>query len=319
MRPARGGCPAPPPRSGTPPCLSRPSATPSDATSSHPEEPHPASDTVGGADLPRRQLIVAEIAMPSLLPKRTATYRQSLAPCASGCVRPGPARLIPGRGTLSDLNNLANPKIIVFFIAFLPQFIVAEGSTTAQFVVLGIAFLLVGLALDLSIGAASGRPGASPPSWVAEGSRPRCGTDLHRARRSPARREQLTLVQSTTSRASTPNTVPIEPAIGLRDGGATMKVSRSRHPTVHPARLLIDQPPPRPVGVPALSARSGVLAGIAACLTPVPQEGPAPLPPAAGLARWSPAGWGGAGVVVRSGCGPLGSPVPASRRRSVRW
>jgi len=58
------------------------------------------------------------------------------------------------------LNNLANPKIIVFFIAFLPQFIVAEGSTNVQFVVLGIAFLLVGLALDLSIGAASGRLGA---------------------------------------------------------------------------------------------------------------------------------------------------------------
>ena len=58
------------------------------------------------------------------------------------------------------LNNLANPKVILFFVAFLPQFVVPGGAPAVlQFVVLGALFLLVGLLLDVVIGLLSGRIG----------------------------------------------------------------------------------------------------------------------------------------------------------------
>jgi threonine/homoserine/homoserine lactone efflux protein len=55
------------------------------------------------------------------------------------------------------VNNLANPKVILFFVAFLPQFIVHGGSPAfLQFIFLGAVFLSVGLALDVTIGSLSG-------------------------------------------------------------------------------------------------------------------------------------------------------------------
>jgi len=57
-------------------------------------------------------------------------------------------------------NNLTNPKVILFFVAFLPQFVVPDaGPPTVQFVILGTPFLLVGLVLDTIIGLLSGRLG----------------------------------------------------------------------------------------------------------------------------------------------------------------
>jgi threonine/homoserine/homoserine lactone efflux protein len=60
------------------------------------------------------------------------------------------------------LTNLTNPKVILFFAAFLPQFVRAgHGPTSAQLLTLGLIFLLVGLAVDATIGVAAGRAGAA--------------------------------------------------------------------------------------------------------------------------------------------------------------
>lgn len=60
----------------------------------------------------------------------------------------------------SMLNNLANPKVILFFVAFLPQFVIGgAGPAAVQFASLGVIFLLVGLVLDVGIGVLAGRVG----------------------------------------------------------------------------------------------------------------------------------------------------------------
>ena len=66
------------------------------------------------------------------------------------------------------LNNLANPKVILFYLAFLPQFVAPKaGSATLQFLALGFVFLLLGLGIDVALGVFSGRIGAWPLTQLA--------------------------------------------------------------------------------------------------------------------------------------------------------
>ncbi|MBV9847688.1 MAG: LysE family translocator [Kutzneria sp.] len=55
------------------------------------------------------------------------------------------------------LTNLANPKVVVFYLAFVPQFITAGGwSTSVQILVLGAVLIAIGLVMDTTVGVAAG-------------------------------------------------------------------------------------------------------------------------------------------------------------------
>lgn len=58
------------------------------------------------------------------------------------------------------LTNLLNPKIVLFYLAFLPQFVPPSASRPGlQLLVLGLMFTVLGLAVDCLIALLSGRIG----------------------------------------------------------------------------------------------------------------------------------------------------------------
>jgi threonine/homoserine/homoserine lactone efflux protein len=64
-----------------------------------------------------------------------------------------PRRTLRRTYVMATLTNLANPKVILFFLAFVPQFITTGSGSwpaTAQFLVLGAVFILVGFPVDAS-------------------------------------------------------------------------------------------------------------------------------------------------------------------------
>ncbi|GAA2778983.1 LysE family translocator [Saccharopolyspora taberi] len=77
---------------------------------------------------------------------------------------PATARRAPVRSLrrvfgMAVLTNLANPKVILFFLAFFPQFVDhgAALPVPLQFLVLGAVFIAIGLTVDGVAGFASGR------------------------------------------------------------------------------------------------------------------------------------------------------------------
>jgi threonine/homoserine/homoserine lactone efflux protein len=94
---------------------------------------------------------------------------------------PGPDARRPGLGRIfaqGVVVNVLNPKTALFFLAFLPQFVdTSRGSVPVQVVVLGVAFVLLGLLSDgaYAMAASTGagwlrrRPGVARASRLVSG------------------------------------------------------------------------------------------------------------------------------------------------------
>ncbi|AKU18015.1 LysE family translocator [Luteipulveratus mongoliensis] len=68
-----------------------------------------------------------------------------------------PPRSLRKTYVMAMLTNLANPKVILFYLAFLPQFLTEGGwPAWAQFLVLGAVLICVGLCVDGTVGFVSG-------------------------------------------------------------------------------------------------------------------------------------------------------------------
>ncbi|MGP4104677.1 LysE family translocator [Nonomuraea sp. KM90] len=71
-------------------------------------------------------------------------------------IRPPDGRIL-GRAMLT---NLSNPKIILFFAVFLPQFTrTGHAPVSVQMLTLGLIFLLIGLGWDSFVGIFAGKLG----------------------------------------------------------------------------------------------------------------------------------------------------------------
>ncbi|WP_067966161.1 LysE family translocator [Nocardiopsis trehalosi] len=85
--------------------------------------------------------------------------RSGFTPAADGAATAeGVARTRRRAFVQGMVTNLLNPKVILFNIAFLPQFVdPALGHVPGQLLILGTTLTLMGLAVDASVGLASGR------------------------------------------------------------------------------------------------------------------------------------------------------------------
>jgi threonine/homoserine/homoserine lactone efflux protein len=70
---------------------------------------------------------------------------------------PVPRRSLRRTYLAAVLTNLANPKVVLFYLAFVPQFLTVDGwPVSAQILVLGAMVVLIGVVMDCAVGVAAG-------------------------------------------------------------------------------------------------------------------------------------------------------------------
>ena len=72
---------------------------------------------------------------------------------------PEPRRSLRRLYAMATLTNLANPKVVLFYLAFLPQFLTHGAGAwpvAVQLLALGAVFIVVGLSVDGTVGVAAG-------------------------------------------------------------------------------------------------------------------------------------------------------------------
>ncbi len=85
-------------------------------------------------------------------------YRAPVGTTADGTMSPTPALQLYGRGIVM---NLTNPKVVLFFLAFLPQFVDPKrGAVAGQLAMLGGLFIVATLIAFLTIACATDFIGA---------------------------------------------------------------------------------------------------------------------------------------------------------------
>ncbi|HLU76509.1 MAG TPA: LysE family translocator [Burkholderiales bacterium] len=100
------------------------------------------------------------------------SFRAGSATIAASGERPLGARALYLRGILM---NVSNPKVAIFFLAFLPQFAdPARGAVSLQIVTLGLAFMVTAFVIFCGIAWAAGRIG----EWLKGSKRVQIG--IHR-------------------------------------------------------------------------------------------------------------------------------------------
>jgi threonine/homoserine/homoserine lactone efflux protein len=82
------------------------------------------------------------------------TFRSAKPPIVIASGRP--PRSLGGVYRSAVLTNLANPKVVLFHLAFVPQFVSAGGWPTSQILALGGVLIVIGLVMDSSVGMAAG-------------------------------------------------------------------------------------------------------------------------------------------------------------------
>ncbi|MEU5848733.1 LysE family translocator [Saccharopolyspora shandongensis] len=83
---------------------------------------------------------------------------QSWRASAMAEVQAAPARSLRRIYALAVLTNVSNPKVILFYLAFVPQFVSTQATwpIPVQLLVLGGLLVVVGISVDASVGLTSG-------------------------------------------------------------------------------------------------------------------------------------------------------------------
>jgi threonine/homoserine/homoserine lactone efflux protein len=86
-----------------------------------------------------------------------SSWRAGSGPVSTGT--PHPRRSLGKLYAMATLTNLANPKVVLFYLAFLPQFLshgAGSWPVPAQLLTLGAVFIVVGLSVDATVGFTAG-------------------------------------------------------------------------------------------------------------------------------------------------------------------